>query len=101
MRSHVQKGTRKVGYVTISAHSVSESPSRLTTVLSGRKSSDGGTREVMKIATPKESAPGKRRRASGYAARVPIRTETTVAAMLTIRLFANQLQNMVSFESIS
>src|SRR2546426_9633934 len=42
--SHVQKGTRKVGYVTTSDHRLSESPRRLTTVVSGRKSSEGGTR---------------------------------------------------------
>ena len=53
----------------------------------------------MKIATPNESPPGKRRRASGYAARMPITTEITVAATLTIRLFTNQLQNSVSCES--
>src|SRR2546428_9840135 len=43
MRSQVQNGTRKVGYVTINAHSVSDSPRRFTTVDSGRDSSDGGT----------------------------------------------------------
>ena len=42
--SQVQNGTRNVGYVTTSAHRLSERPSRFTTVLRGRKSSDGGTR---------------------------------------------------------
>jgi hypothetical protein len=51
--------------VTTSAHRLSERPSRFTTVLSGRNSSDGGTRYVMKMATPKDSAPGNLRRASG------------------------------------
>src|SRR5919108_1559118 len=55
MRSHVQNGTRNVGYVTTSDHRLSASPSRVTTVVSGRKSSEGGTREGTKIATPKES----------------------------------------------
>src|SRR5262245_13576048 len=99
MRSHVQKGTRNVGYVTTSDHRLSESPRRFTTVLSGRKSSDGGTRYVTKIATPNDAAPRKRRRASGYAARMPITTEMMVAPRLTIRLFTNQLQKSVSDES--
>src|SRR5215471_16779065 len=99
MRSQVQKGTRNVGYVTTSAHRLSDRPSRFTTVLSGRKSSDGGTRYVTKIATPNESPPGKRRRASGYAARIPIATETIVAATLTIRLFTNHDQKSVSCDS--
>src|SRR2546430_17396353 len=98
MRSHVQKGTRKVGYVTISAHSVSESPSRLTTVLSGRKSSDGGTREVMKSATPKEAAAGKGRRGRGHRGRMPIRTERHVAAMRTVRRVAEQRPKQLALE---
>src|SRR2546427_13035538 len=101
MRSQVQKGTRNVGYVTTSAQRLSDRPSRATTVLSGRNRSDGGTRYVTKMATPKEFAPGNFKRASGYAASMPSTTEMTVAARLTIRLFRNQLQKSVSFESSS
>ena len=53
---------------------------------------------MTKIATPKESAPANRSRASGYAASTPKATEITVDATLTIRLFANQLQNSVSVD---
>src|SRR5687768_13888925 len=35
MSSHVLKGTRKVGYVRMSAHGVSATPSRVTTMASG------------------------------------------------------------------
>src|SRR5947209_3525038 len=44
MSSHVENGTRKVGYVTISAQIESEMPSHTTTCESGRNSSVGGTR---------------------------------------------------------
>ena len=63
MSSQVENGTRKVGYVTISAQMVSASPSHTTTCESGRKSSVGGTRYVMKTAVPNDPTPRKRRRA--------------------------------------
>ena len=44
MRSQVQNGTRKVGYVSTSAHFESARPIQFTTWASGRKSSDVGTR---------------------------------------------------------
>src|SRR5512144_1970733 len=44
MRSQVQNGTRKVGYVSTSAHFESAMPSQLMTWASGRNSSDVGTR---------------------------------------------------------
>ena len=44
MSSHVQKGTRKVGYVSTSAHFESPSPSQLMTWASGKNRSDVGTR---------------------------------------------------------
>jgi hypothetical protein len=53
----VQNGTRKVGYVTISAQIESEIPSDTTTCESGRKSRVGGTRYVMNTARPKEPTP--------------------------------------------
>src|SRR2546427_5614190 len=98
MRSQVQKGTRNVGYVTTSAHRLSERPRRATTVLSGRNRSDGGTRYVTKIATPKESPPGNFRRASGQAASTPSKTEMNGPATLTTKPLGNQLQNKASLE---
>src|SRR5438876_3440527 len=53
MRSQVQNGTRKVGYVTIRAAMESVRPSALTTWDSGRNRRLGGTRQVMKTARPK------------------------------------------------
>src|SRR5215470_14111113 len=44
MSSHVENGTRNVGYVTTSAQMVSEMPSHTTICESGRKRSVGGTR---------------------------------------------------------
>src|SRR2546426_11544119 len=87
MRSQVEKGTRKVGYVTTSAQMVSEMPSQTTTWESGRNSSVGGTREVMKTAVPKEPTPGKRSRARLEPARIEITSEIAVAVTLMIRLF--------------
>src|SRR5262245_17434138 len=101
MRSQVQKGTRNVGYVTTSAQRLSERPSRATTVLSGKNRTGGGTRDATKMGTPQQADPRNCRRASGYAASTPRTTEMTVAARLTIRLFRNQLQKRVSFESSS
>src|SRR5439155_24058714 len=60
MSSHVEKGTRKVGEVTISAQIVSEIPSHTTTWESGRNRSGGGTRYVMNTAVPKAFTPRKR-----------------------------------------
>ena len=59
----MENGTRKVGYVTISAQIVSEMPSHTTTWDSGRNSSVGGTRYVMNTAVPNEPTPRKRSRA--------------------------------------
>ena len=44
MRSQVQNGTRKVGYVMTRAHFESASPTQLTIWASGRNSSEVGTR---------------------------------------------------------
>ena len=57
MRSQVEKGTRKVGYVTINDQIVSEIPSQTTTWDSGRKSRVGGTRYVMNTAVPNAPTP--------------------------------------------
>src|SRR5919108_3312261 len=48
MSSHVENGTRKVGYVTMSAQIVSAIPSHTTTCDSGRNSSVGGNQNGMK-----------------------------------------------------
>src|ERR1051326_3105915 len=57
MSSHGENGTRKVGYVTISAQMESEIPSHTTTCDSGRKSNVGGTRYVMNTAVPNDPTP--------------------------------------------
>ncbi len=44
MRSQVQNGTRKVGYVRTSAHLESPKPTQLTIWASGRNRSEVGTR---------------------------------------------------------
>src|ERR671918_1352801 len=62
--SHVQNGTRNVGYVTTSAHLESPSPSQFTTWASGRKRSDVGTRYVTKMPVPKLPTAKNFRRAS-------------------------------------
>src|SRR5207249_5984409 len=87
MRSHVENGTRKVGYVTTSAQIVSEMPSQTTTCDNGRNSRVGGTRYVMKTAVPNEPTPGKRKRARLYPARTAMTSEIDVAVTLMIRLF--------------
>src|SRR3970040_2049357 len=100
MRSHVQNGTRKVGYVTTSAHLESPSPSQLTTWASGRKSSEVGTREVTKMPVPKLAGPKKFSRASAYAATVPRTSESVVASSVTSRLFMVQVRNADSQRSL-
>ena len=64
MRSHVQKGTRNVGYVRTSAHFESAMPSQLMTWASGKNRSDVGTRYVTKIPVPNAATPKNFRRAS-------------------------------------
>src|SRR5713101_4458982 len=95
MSSQVQNGTRNVGYVTISDQIVSEMPSHTTTCDSGRKSSVGGTRYVMKTAVPNELTPRKRSRARLYPASVAITSEADVATTLMMRLFFIHVQNSV------
>src|SRR5688572_8367027 len=95
MRSQVQKGTRKVGYVTIRAKIESEMPSQLTTWDSGRKRRVGGTRYVMNTAVPKEPAPRKRRRDRLYPARMDRTIDTPVATTLMRRLFLIQVRKSV------
>src|SRR5438046_9943074 len=87
MRSHVENGTRNVGYVTTSAQMESKMPSHTTTCESGRKSSVGGTRYVMKTAVPNEPTPRNRSRARLYPARIASVTEMDVASTLMMRLF--------------
>src|SRR5712692_9612324 len=64
MRSHVQKGTRNVGYVMMSAHLESLNPSQLMTWASGKNNSEVGTRYVTKIPVPKLATPKNLSRAS-------------------------------------
>src|SRR5215510_14057507 len=99
MSSQVQNGTRKVGYVTTSAHFESPSPSQLTTCASGRNKSDVGTRYVTKMPVPKPPTPKNLRRASAYAATVPMTSENPVASAVTRRLFFVQVRNAVSHKS--
>src|SRR5215813_15096656 len=61
--SHVENGTRNVGYVRTRAQIESDRPSQLITCDSGRKSSVGGTRYVMNTAVPNEPTPRYRSRA--------------------------------------
>src|SRR4029077_6346460 len=100
MRSQVQNGTRKVGYVSTRAHLESARPSQFTTCASGRKRSEVGTRDVTKIPVPKAPTPKNRIRASAEAAMVPMTTEIAVARMVTIRLFLVQVRNSVSQMSL-
>src|SRR3970282_1469283 len=100
MRSQVQNGTRKVGYVTTSAHLESPRPSQLTTWASGRKRSEGGTGEGTKMPVPKPAAPKKLSRPSAYAATVPRTSESVVASTVTSRLFMVQVRNADSQRSL-
>src|SRR5438876_12050617 len=85
MRSHVENGTRKVGYVTTSAQIVSEMPSQTTTCDNGRNSRVGGTRYVMKTAVPNEPTPGKRKRARLYPARIAMTSGIEGGARVMMR----------------
>src|SRR6266508_2362723 len=49
MRSHVQNGTRNVGYVSTSAHLESPSPIQFTTCASGRNRSEVGTSRLFLV----------------------------------------------------
>src|SRR4029450_8906179 len=100
MRSHVQNGTRKVGYVRTSAHFESARPIQLTTWASGKKSSDGGTGYVTKMPVPNAATPKNLRRAIAYAAMVPTATEITVDSTVTRRLFLVQMGHSVSQMSV-
>src|SRR5215471_1204947 len=82
MRSHVQNGTRNVGYVTTRAHLESPRPSQFTTWASGRNRSEVGTRYVTKIP-------------------VPMPSETVVASTVTSRLFLVHVRNSVSQSSLA
>src|SRR5713226_947550 len=99
MRSHVQNGTRKVGYVTTSAHFESPSPSQFTTWASGRNRSEVGTRYVTKIPVPKPPTAKNRSRASAYAATVPMTSDAPVESRVTSRLFWVHVRKAVSQRS--
>jgi hypothetical protein len=100
MSSQVQNGTRKVGYVTTSAHLESPSPSQFTTWASGRNKSEVGTRYVTKIPVPNPPTAKNRSRARAYAAMVPITSEAPVARIVTSRLFLVHVRNAVSHRSL-
>src|SRR5215470_11165366 len=87
MRSHVQNGMRKVGYVRISAQRVSKSPSLKTMVASGMKRIDGGTRYARKIARPVGLEPRKRSLSMAYAAKTLAASEVNVDTTDTITVF--------------
>src|SRR3989442_5049007 len=74
IKSQVQNGIRKVGYVRITAHGVSPIPKVLTTSPSGMKSRVGGTTEVMEIILASGGAHRHRHRARAQAASRPQET---------------------------
>ena len=79
----------------------SASPSQLTTWASGRKRSEVGTRYVTKIAVPNDPTAKNLRRASAYAATVPMTSDSVVDSNVTRRLFFIHVKNGVSQRSFA